>query len=171
MQITVGNTREYSITLVFGSWSYSSHVSTRIALSNCGSQSSQIQHRCQKVLFWSFLADSRTTTHQGVSTAWWGVYVVFVIAPFTRWCRSAAWTRNVCFPPIAMLLGKLSLPTLEPIHIIEPLIKSLREDVLLWPISFPWNSEWKIFIPTTWIFFFEWIVGTTELNPILIPLI
>jgi hypothetical protein len=46
-----------------------------------------------------------------------------------------------------MLLGILSLPTLESLHITEPLIKSLREVVLLWPISFPRNTEWKISTP------------------------
>jgi hypothetical protein len=41
------------------------------------------------------------------------------------------------------LLGILSLPTLEFLHITEPLIKSLHEVVLLWPISLTWNSEGK----------------------------
>jgi hypothetical protein len=42
-----------------------------------------------------------------------------------------------------MLLGILSLPTLESIHITEPLIKSFHEVALLWPIYFPHIYEWK----------------------------
>jgi hypothetical protein len=78
------------------------------------------------------------TTCHGVSITWWDVYLGSVTTPFTRWCWSAARTRSIRLPSIAMLLGILSLPTLESIHITEPLIKSLHEVALLWPISFPW---------------------------------
>jgi hypothetical protein len=42
-----------------------------------------------------------------------------------------------------MPLRILSLPTLESLHITEPLTESFYEDVLLWPISLPRNSEWE----------------------------
>jgi hypothetical protein len=83
-------------------------------------------------------------TYHGVSTTWWGVYRVSLIAPFTRWCRSAVWTCSDRFPSIAMPLGIPLLPTLESLHITEPLSKSLHKVVLLWSISLPWNSKWKI---------------------------
>jgi hypothetical protein len=90
-----------------------------------------------------FLVDSRMATCRGVSTIWWDVYLVSVTAPFTRWFRSTTRTHSIHFPSIVMLLGILTLPTIEPIHITEPLIKSLHEVALLWPISFPRSSKWK----------------------------
>jgi hypothetical protein len=42
VHVTIGNMTKYSITLVINSRSDSSHVSTRIAFSNCVSQSSRI---------------------------------------------------------------------------------------------------------------------------------
>jgi hypothetical protein len=57
------------ITLVFRSWSDSSHISTRMTFSNSCSQSSQIWHRSQKFLFDVLLVDSKTTTFCDVSAA------------------------------------------------------------------------------------------------------
>jgi hypothetical protein len=71
------------------------------------------------------------TTCCGISITWWDVFCVSRTVPFTRWCWSAAWTHSIHFPSIAMLLSILSLPTLEFIHITDPLIKSLREVALL----------------------------------------
>jgi hypothetical protein len=62
----------------------------------------------------------------GVSTIWWGVYRVAVIAPSARWCRFVARTCSDSFPSIARLLGIFSLPTLESLPIMEPLIKFLN---------------------------------------------
>jgi hypothetical protein len=72
-----------------------------------------------------------------------GVYRVSLIAPFTRWCRSVTRTRNNRFPSITMPLRILSLPTLESLHIPEPLTDSLHEVIFLWSISLPRNSEWE----------------------------
>jgi hypothetical protein len=55
VQITVGTMRKYSITLVFSSWSNYRHVSTKIAVSNCCLQWSQIWCRCQIFCFEVFL--------------------------------------------------------------------------------------------------------------------
>jgi hypothetical protein len=68
-----------------------------------------------------------------------------------------------------MLLGKLSLPTLESLHITKPLIQSLHEVVPLWTIYFPRNAEWR-FQPYH-VDFFDGIVGANSLGLISIPLI
>jgi hypothetical protein len=47
MQITVGNKKRYSITLVLGSSSDFPQSSSGFAISDCYSQSCQIRHRCQ----------------------------------------------------------------------------------------------------------------------------
>jgi hypothetical protein len=69
-----------------------------------------------------------------------------------------------------MLIGILSLPTLEILHITEPLTKSLCEVVLSWLISLPQNSKWNFQLYHV-DFFFDGIVGANSLSPILIPLI
>jgi hypothetical protein len=135
--------KKYSITLVFSSWSDSCHVNIRITFSDCSLQLSQIWRRCQNFRFEVILADSRRATCRGVSTTWWRVYCVSVMDPLAWWCQSITWMCSVCLPSIVMLIGILSLLTFESLHITEPLIKSLYKVVLLWPISLPWNSEWK----------------------------
>jgi hypothetical protein len=109
-------------------------------------------------------------TYRGVSTTWWGVYRVSIIAPLARWCQSAARMLSVCFRSIAMLVGIL---------VTYFWISSYNwalDQVLTW--SYPsmtnfFSSEcWmEIFNPTTWIFFFDGIVGVTSLNPTLVPLV
>jgi hypothetical protein len=79
-----------------------------------------------KICFKVFSVDSRMAIFCGVSTTWWGVYCVSVSAPSIRWCRSATRTRSNRFPSIARLLGIFSLPILESLAIMEPLIKSLN---------------------------------------------
>jgi hypothetical protein len=107
-------------------------------------QSSEI--RCQsqkKSLFWNLLGEFKDGHRPGVPTTWGDVYPTPVSAPFVRWCRSTTQMRSDHFPSIAMPLGILSLPTLESLHITEPLTKALHEVVLLWSISLPRNFEWK----------------------------
>jgi hypothetical protein len=116
-----------------------------------------------KILFWSFLEEFKVGHHHGVPTAWSGVYPTPVSAPFARWCRSTAWTCRICFPSLDMLLGILSLPTLEFLHITEPLTKSLHEAVLLWLISLPRNSEWK-FSTLSRGFLLRWNCGSKLLK-------
>jgi hypothetical protein len=151
--------RKYSMTLVFSSLSNFYHVSARITFSNCGSQLSKIWHRCQKSSFWNLLGEFKDGHRHGVPTAWGNVYPTPVSAPFARWCRSTARTCHVRFPSLDMLIGILSLPTHEFLHITEPLIKSLHEVVLLWPISLPRNSEWK-FSTISRVFLLQWNCGS-----------
>jgi hypothetical protein len=75
------------------------------------------------------------TTYCAVSTTWWGVYHVSMIAPSVRWCRSAARTHSGRFPSIARLQGIFSLPTLESLSITEPLVNSLNRVAHLEPTS------------------------------------
>jgi hypothetical protein len=62
-----------------------------------------------------------------------------------------------------MLLGILSLPTLEFLHITESLTKSLHEVILLWPISLPRNSDWK-FSTLSHVFLLRWNCGSKLIN-------
>jgi hypothetical protein len=62
----------------------SSHISTRIAFSGCCLQSSQIWCWCH---FFHFKVFLEPTCH-GISTTWYGVYHISVIAHFTRWVSS-----------------------------------------------------------------------------------
>jgi hypothetical protein len=143
--------RKYSITLVFSSWLDSCHDSARIIFSDCGSQLSQIWCRYQKFYFEVVLVDSRMSICHGVSTTWWGVYRISVIALLKRWCQSAAQMHSVRFPLISMLIGILSLPTFEYLHITELLIKSLHK-VVPFMVDFSSLKLWmEIFNPITWI--------------------
>jgi hypothetical protein len=73
---------------------------------------------------------------------------------------------RVHFPSLDMLLGILSLPTLEFLHITEP----FHEVVLSWLISLPQNFECHFQLYHV-DFFFDGIVGANSLGPILIPLV
>jgi hypothetical protein len=94
MRVTVGKRIKYYITLVFSSWSYSGHISTRIEYFDYCLQSSQIWRRCQNFRFEVFLVDSRMPTCYVISTIWCVVYLISVIALFTRWV-SSTWL-HVC---------------------------------------------------------------------------
>jgi hypothetical protein len=72
--------KESSITIVLGYRSDSRHGSTIIDFSYCCLQSSQIWRRCQKFSFEVFLVDSRMDTCRGVSTSWWGIYLVLLVS-------------------------------------------------------------------------------------------
>jgi hypothetical protein len=54
------------------------------ALTNCCSQSSQVQRWYRNFCFDVFLVDSRMPTCHGISTAWCGFYLMSVIALFIR---------------------------------------------------------------------------------------
>jgi hypothetical protein len=84
VQITVGNIKKCSTSIVFGSRSDFPQRSPRFALTYCCSQSSQIRRRCRNFHFKVFLADSRMATYRGVLITWLGVYLMSTIALFAR---------------------------------------------------------------------------------------
>jgi hypothetical protein len=142
IQITVENRRTYSMTLVFSSWSDSSHISIRIKIFNCCSQSSQIWLRCQNFCFKVFWVDSRMPTCHDISITWCGVYLISVIALFTRWV-SSRWLYLWCLnrvvitlkPPWTLWINLRILQLLRPIKrylIVSPsLIGSARPIIIL----------------------------------------
>jgi hypothetical protein len=136
VQITFGKIRKYSITLVIISWSYSRQISTIIAFSDCILQSSQVWHWCQNFHFEIFLVDSRMASYRGVSTTWWGVYPVPVMAPFTRWCQFIARNQN------AMRICMVMWPTVKSLYMLSSRSSPCTKLPLMVEF-FPCNSDWE----------------------------
>jgi hypothetical protein len=93
MKITVRRVRKSSITLVISVWSDCSLIGSRIAVSNCGLQSSHEQ----TFHFEVFPGDSRMATCHCV-------YLIYMIALFLRWVNPSTRTHTFRLPSTMMWL-------------------------------------------------------------------
>jgi hypothetical protein len=77
----------------------------------------QIWRWCQKILFWSFLGGFKDGHLSRCSSAWCGVYLISMIALFTRWVNLSRRMHTFHLPSTMMCLGRfLCLQILLPIR-------------------------------------------------------
>jgi hypothetical protein len=144
----------------------SSHISTRIAFSDCFSQSSQIWCQCQNSRFEVFLENSGMAItmvfyqHDGMPIIYpWGLISWDGVDPPT-------WKHDFRFSSTTVHLCTFTIPVLKSLYMSDFLINASMKSPL-WLSPFFRNPEWEILSLPCGICPFDGIVLVVVLKPYL----
>jgi hypothetical protein len=146
VQITTGKRRKYSIILVLGSWSDSSHVSPRLAIPDCYMRLSQIRHWCQKFCFDISPVDLKMTTSSDILVAHSNVFHISMMAPSIRWCQSPCPKAWFLFLFISFASRNILITYPWTSSYDGALDQVLEQSCPFRANFFLWNSEWRFLI-------------------------